>query len=110
MRKLARFLIALRRSRGKRSAYGILTCIQSNRTTRSWFTPEFSHRCTEEGDVQTGALVQLVLGIGVMAGAIGAVARKVEPRLVLVLAGLVLGLLAGHPMQIVRKLLQVLAD
>src|SRR5205085_8693197 len=52
----------------------------------------------------------VALGAAVILLAVFAVLRRVEVRLVLVLAGLALGALAGQPWAVVRKLLSTLAD
>src|SRR2546421_7830742 len=54
--------------------------------------------------------MQLLLGAAVLAVAVGAVLRRVDVRLVLLLAALALGSVAGQPMLILRKFLSTFAD
>ncbi len=54
--------------------------------------------------------MQLLLGAVIIAVAVYAIVRRVDVRLVLLLAALALGSLAGQPMTILRKFLSTFAD
>lgn len=55
-------------------------------------------------------VLQLIFGVVIIAAAVYAVMRKVDVRLALIPAGLLMGTLAGQPMAIVQKFLETFTD
>lgn len=56
------------------------------------------------------AILQLLLGLLVVAGTVVAIFRRVDVRLAIGLAGIVLGLIAGSPLSIVREFMSAFVE